>query len=77
MASLIFGEARQLPFDGNGRIILPEDLCEFCGITDQAAFVGMGKKFQIWAPEKLSERMNAARKGVQSRGLTLPTARDK
>lgn len=77
MASLIFGEARQLPFDGNGRIILPEDLCEFCGISDQAAFVGMGKKFQIWAPERLSERMNAARTDVQNRGLTLPSARDK
>jgi len=72
MASLIFGESRQLPFDGNGRVILPEDLCEFCGITDQAAFVGLGKKFQIWSPETLTARMENARRDVQDRGLTLP-----
>ena len=65
LASLIFGESRQLPFDGDGRIILPADLMEFCGITDQAAFVGMGKKFQIWAPDRLENRLSSARQQVQ------------
>lgn len=74
LASLIFGEARQLPFDGDGRIVLPNDLAEFCGITDQAAFVGLGKKFQIWSPERLSERLNSARAQVKDKGLTLPTS---
>lgn len=73
LASLIFGESRQLPFDGDGRIILPADLMEFCGITDQAAFVGMGKKFQIWAPDRLENRLSSARQQVQDQGLTLPT----
>lgn len=72
MASLIFGEARQLPFDGDGRIILPSDLAEFCGITDHAAFVGLGKKFQIWAPSRLEDRLQAARRDVKDKGLTLP-----
>lgn len=77
LASLIFGEARQLPFDGDGRVILPADLAEFCGITDQAAFVGLGKKFQIWSPEKLQSRLDAARGEVKDKGLTLPASRDK
>ena len=43
LASMIFAEARQLPFDGDGRIVLPEDLRGFCGMSDKAAFVGMGR----------------------------------
>lgn len=77
LASLIFGESRQLPFDGDGRILLPKDLIEFCGIDEYASFVGMGKKFQIWAPDLLENRLNAARKEVQDKGLTLPTAKDR
>ncbi len=73
LASLIFGEARQLPFDGDGRIILPSDLAEFCGITDQAAFVGLGKKFQVWAPSLLEDRLQSARRDVKDKGLTLPS----
>lgn len=73
LASLIFGEARQLPFDGDGRIVLPPDLAAFCDITDQAAFVGLGRKFQIWSPARLSERLTHARTQVKDKGLTLPT----
>jgi len=72
MASLIFGDSKQLPFDGDGRIVLPQDLCDFCGITEQAAFVGMGKKFQIWSPESLESRLSTARKQVKDTGMTLP-----
>lgn len=46
----IFGKAHQLPFDGEGRIILPEVLLNHAGISDQAAFVGQGRRFQIWEP---------------------------
>ena len=41
----------ELPFDGEGRIILPAKLAEHAGITDRATFVGRGTRFQIWAPE--------------------------
>jgi MraZ protein len=72
MASIIFGESRQLPFDGDGRIVFPKDLAEACGITDQIAFVGMGKKFQIWSPEKWQDRQVSARKKVAEGKMTLP-----
>ena len=72
LASMIFAEARQLPFDGDGRIVLPEDLRGFCGMADKAAFVGMGRKFQIWEPEALEKRLADARQNVQDKGLTVP-----
>lgn len=72
LATVIFAESRQLPFDGDGRIVLPEDLRAFCGLTDKASFVGMGHKFQIWEPEILNKRLADARKNVQDKGLTVP-----
>ncbi len=48
--------SRELPFDGEGRIILPEELARHAGITEQAVFVGRGARFQIWAPENHEPR---------------------
>lgn len=72
MATVIFGESVPLPFDGDGRIILPSELMKFAGLDAQAAFVGLGPKFQIWAPDALAARKDAARKAVVEEGLTLP-----
>ena len=72
MATVLFGESVQLPFDGEGRIVLPADFMAFAGITDQVAFVGLGQKFQLWQPDTLSERKETARRAVQEKGLMLP-----
>ncbi len=72
LATSVFGAAVQLPFDGDGRIILPEALMTFADLSDKAAFVGLGKKFQIWQPGAFEKRSEAARKNVQSQKLTLP-----
>ena len=75
MATAIFGEAVQLPLDGDGRVVLPASLLEFAGLDEIASFVGLGKKFQIWSPERLDQRREIARKAVQDKGLTLPKER--
>ncbi len=75
LATAIFGEAVPLPFDGEGRVVLPVELMEHAGVVDQAAFVGMGHKFQIWDPEALKSRRDRARENVRSKGLTLPKGR--
>ena len=51
MTSLIFADARHMPFDPEGRIVLAEDLMAHADLTETAAFVGKGKTFQIWKPE--------------------------
>jgi MraZ protein len=48
--SLIFAESRQLAWDPEGRILVPEDLLAHANITETAAFVGKGQTFQIWEP---------------------------
>lgn len=74
-AATIFADAHQLAFDGEGRVMLPGDLTDHAGITDQAAFVGAGDTFQIWEPAAFEARREAARKRARERGATIPMRR--
>ena len=51
LATAILTKSHRLPFDGEGRIILPQPLLQHAGITNLATFAGRGATFQIWAPE--------------------------
>ena len=53
IAHLIFASARELPFDSGGRIVLPTEFLGDAGLTEQGAFVGKGRTFQIWNPTTL------------------------
>ena len=72
----IFGKAHQLPFDGEGRIILPEMLLTHAGITEHAAFVGQGRRFLIWEPESFArheaEAVERAKRDRASLRLAAP-----
>lgn len=72
LATALFGEAIQLSLDDTGRMVMPEILMAHAGLSDEAAFIGLGKKFQIWSPEALAERQEKARHNVRDKGLTLP-----
>lgn len=70
----MLADARQLAFDGEGRIVLPGDLAEFANITDECAFVGQGRHFYICEPgvarrmvEETLARKHGAR-ATQGRG---------
>lgn len=81
LALSVFADAHQLPFDGEGRIILPPKLREHAGILDDgamAAFVGAGpSRFYIWNPGRFAEIKATARNRSQSLGRTLaPIGRD-
>jgi MraZ protein len=72
LASTIFGVSHQLAFDSTGRIQLPEILRAKAGITDKAAFFGMGKLFQVWDPAKLAVHLESTLTRAREEGLTLP-----
>lgn len=72
LATAIFGGAMQLPMDETGRIILSRELMAHANITDSAAFMGLGAKFQIWNPDALRERIRRARERVNEEKLSLP-----
>jgi MraZ protein len=67
----IFGSSMQLPFDGEGRIVLPQHLTAAVGIEDEVAFVGRRKTFQLWNPKKFTTYETAARAAARAKGISL------
>lgn len=68
----VLADAHELPFDGEGRIVLPQDLIEYAGIGEQVAFVGIGRSFQLWEPARYKLHQDEMRERVRQRGFTLP-----
>lgn len=71
LSASIFADAHQLPFDADGRVILPTDLAAHAGISGRAAFVGRGRTFQIWDPDKFDVHKKEARSRAQKHAATL------
>jgi transcriptional regulator MraZ len=71
LTAAMFAETKQLPFDGEGRIILPPVLIERAAIKDLAAFVGRGATFEIWEPAALDAYKIEARRRALEKGRTL------
>jgi MraZ protein len=67
LVDTIMALAHEMPFDGDGRIVLPGTLAEAAGITDHATFVGRGSRFQIWAPEKFETHQHSAVAALRAR----------
>ena len=67
LVETIMALSNELPFDGEGRIILPARLVEHAGITDRATFVGRGTRFQIWAPDAYEKHQAAEVAALRAR----------
>lgn len=76
LAYTTLADARQLGFDSEGRVLLSADLRAHAGLTEKALFVGRGKTFQIWEPERFRERYQLARDRARRAGATLPIGRN-
>lgn len=71
LTASLFSDAKQLPFDGEGRVLLPESLCAHAGLGESAAFAGRGRYFEIWEPKALEEYKAEARKRAAEQQRTL------
>ena len=72
MSSVLPESTVPLPFDPEGRVVLPDDLIRYAGIDGEALFVGHGKGFRIWNPESFRQHNQGAFERVRLRGPTLP-----
>jgi MraZ protein len=59
-ATALYGTSETLKMDSEGRVVLSDALKDHAGILDAAAFVGLGHKFQIWAPDRFSAQLSEA-----------------
>jgi MraZ protein len=65
LETAVLGGMHKLSFDTAGRITLPEELCEAFGLTDRVVLVGLGDRFQVWAPKAFATHREAARKAAR------------
>lgn len=70
--SQLFADAQPLTLDGEGRMILPEQVKEHAHIADEVAFVGRGANFQLWQPAEYAGHSAAVRERARRQGTTLP-----
>jgi len=67
LATSIYADAYPLDSDKEGRIIIPESLRHHAGLTDEVAFMGAGRTFQIWEPQAAARRREQARTNARAR----------
>jgi MraZ protein len=65
-ATSILADSFQLNFDSDGRVVLPKKLLDHSGIKETVVFVGQGKTFQMWEPQKFSKFRGEARKKAKT-----------
>lgn len=74
LSTTLFPDTKQLAFDGEGRIVLPEMLLAHAKLSEEAAFVGRGEIFEIWHPKAFAEHRAEARRRALEKGMTLRNA---
>ena len=65
LSTALFGTSEILKVDPEGRVILTDTVKVHAGIGDAVTFVGLGHKFQIWAPERFRAHLEEARTKVR------------
>lgn len=74
LAATLYSDAFPVEADKEGRIVLPDSLVSFAGLTETVVFMGLGRIFQIWEPEAAERRRAEARERARTHGFTLPGA---
>ncbi len=70
-ATAILGGSVQLGFDGEGRVVLPEELMKESNIDGTCVFVGKGATFEIWEPTAFKAYEAESRKLAREKRLAL------
>jgi MraZ protein len=65
LATAVYGPSEIVKIDSEGRIILSEAARSYAGLSGEATFVGLGRKFQIWEPARFRAHFEEARRRVR------------
>lgn len=65
IATALYGTSETLKMDGEGRVTLSDPMKDHAGIMDAVAFIWLGHKFQIWAPDRLGAQLSEATGAVR------------
>ncbi len=70
---IILGYATDCSLDGQGRVLLPNELRKFALLDKRVAFLGQGNKFEIWDDDIWSAQRDEWLDGVNNRDGSGPT----
>lgn len=56
---IFYAPARQMEFDKQGRIVIPQNLREYAGIQKEATIIGVSSRIEIWDKERYEEYINS------------------
>ncbi|MES9899069.1 MAG: division/cell wall cluster transcriptional repressor MraZ [Sedimenticola sp.] len=69
---LLVGNATEVEMDGQGRVLLPQNLREFAGLKKQAMLVGQANRFELWDEERWNAQLEAGLENLHSDQQNLP-----
>lgn len=69
---LYIGNAHDIEMDGQGRILLPQELRKFANLDKKVALVGQIDKFELWDEETWNARQDAWLQKIDLNNLDLP-----
>ncbi|MEJ1297957.1 MAG: division/cell wall cluster transcriptional repressor MraZ [Candidatus Sedimenticola sp. (ex Thyasira tokunagai)] len=69
---LLVGNATEVDMDGQGRVLLPQNLREFAGLKKQAMLVGQANRFELWDEERWNAQLEAGLENLHSDQQDLP-----
>ena len=72
MTLVLYSGASTVAPDGDGRIVLTNELAAYAGLSETAMFAGAGDRFEIWEPTALASRREEALRNIRARRQTLP-----
>ncbi len=67
----IIADCTVLRIDGDGRLVLPEEMFTEVALQEAVAFIGKGERFEIWDAEAGRAHVADAKRLVRERKLTL------
>ncbi len=70
----LVADSTPLRIDGDGRIMLPDELVAEAGLGENVAFLGKGDRFEIWDADAAKAHVAEAKRRVFEKRLTLPAS---
>jgi MraZ protein len=66
LSTAFFGDSHHITIDPEGRVVFPDALLSYAGITEDLVLAGQGYKFQIWEPEQYRAHQAEARQRLMA-----------
>lgn len=59
---IVMGSAIDVEMDSSGRILVPSEIRNSCGLSRDIVLVGLGSHFELWSAENLEKAEKQAKK---------------